>query len=110
MGINMFEIELFELEPGHEPFNDFLDAIKSYDDRARIQARLDRVEKGNLGDYVSVGDGVYELRFFFGPGYRVYFGIEAKKIILLLCGGDKRSQKKDIKQAKNYWQFYKEAK
>lgn len=63
---------------------------------------------GNLGDHHSVGEGVSELRFSFGPGYRIYYGIEDKKIILLLCGGDKSTQKRDIKKAIQYWKDYKE--
>ncbi len=66
-------------------------------------SRLDRIEKGNLGDSKSLGKGVFELRFFFGPGYRVYFGVRGTKIIVLLCGGDKHTQKKDIEAAYIYW-------
>ena len=65
--------------------------------------RLTRIEAGNLGDYKSVGDGVQELRFFFGKGYRVYFGFREGKIILLITGGGKDSQTKDIKKAKAIW-------
>ena len=70
----------------------------------RIQARLDRVEKGNFGDHRPVGEGVWELRFDFGSGYRIYFVEEGDVIVILLCGGDKSSQVKDIKTAKIYWQ------
>lgn len=60
---------------------------------------------GNLGDFKSVGNGVYELRFDFGPGYRIYFGFDKKKnkLIILLAGGSKRTQVKDITKAKQYW-------
>ncbi|MDC0980398.1 type II toxin-antitoxin system RelE/ParE family toxin [Bdellovibrionales bacterium] len=68
--------------------------------KARIQARVLRFAQGNLGDSKSVGDGVFEARFFFGPGYRLYFGVIDGKIVLLLCGGDKSSQKRDISKAK----------
>jgi putative addiction module killer protein len=67
--------------------------------KARIQARLFRVEL----DSKSVGDGVFELRIHFGPGYRIYFGKEKGEIILLLIGGDKSTQKADIKHAKDLW-------
>ncbi|MBW1649468.1 MAG: hypothetical protein JRJ44_02085 [Deltaproteobacteria bacterium] len=66
---------------------------------------MDRVETGNMSNYTSIGGDVYELRFYFGPGYRVYYG-ETAGIILLLCGGDKPSQKKDIKKAKTYWKKF----
>lgn len=73
---------------------------------ARIVARLDRIACGNLGDTKSVGDGVSEIRFPFGSGYRVYFSRDRNKIIILLCGGDKGSQRKDIRAAKNYLNDY----
>ena len=69
--------------------------------RKRIAARLLRMEDGNLGDYALVGDGVFELRLHFGPGYRLYFVFEGQTVIILLCGGDKDSQDRDIVQAKN---------
>jgi putative addiction module killer protein len=74
--------------------------------RKRILARIARLEQGNYGDCESVGEGVSELRLFFGPGYRVYFGEDANSVVVLLCGGDKGSQNQDIKQAKVYWQEY----
>jgi len=74
-------------------------------DRARILARMDRAETGNMGDHRSVGGDVYEFRFYFGPGYRVYYG-ESGSTVLLLCGGDKSSQKKDVKKAKMYWREF----
>jgi len=74
-------------------------------DRARILVRMDRVEIGNKGDYRSVGNDIYELRFHFGRGYRVYYG-EIDNMILLLCGGDKSSQKQDVKKAKAYWKAF----
>ena len=71
-------------------------------------SRLDRLKEGNFGDHKAVGEGVYELRFFFGSGYRVYFGKSGDKLILLLCGGNKSSQQRDIKKAKHYWNDYQE--
>jgi putative addiction module killer protein len=71
--------------------------------KAKIQARLFRVELGNLGDHKSVGNGVFELRIQFGPGFRIYFGKEKGEIILLLIAGNKSSQHSDIKRAKNLW-------
>ena len=70
---------------------------------ARIYARLTRIEVGNFGDYKSVGNGVMELRFTFGAGIRIYFGHEGDKIVVLLTGGDKSSQEKDIQLAHEYW-------
>ena len=72
------------------------------DDRARahILKRLDRAHAGNLGDVAPVGDGVSEMRIFYGPGYRVYFLSRGLELIVLLCGGDKSTQDADIREAK----------
>lgn len=75
--------------------------------RAKIRTRLDRVEEGNLGDCEPVGEGVFELRIDYGSGYRLYFGQDKKIIIILLQGGDKSTQGKDIEKAKQYWKNYK---
>lgn len=92
---------------GSAPFNDWLEALKDRKARAIVRTRINRVRLGNLSDCKSVGEGVSELRIKFGAGYRVYFGQEGDTIIILLSGGDKSSQDKDIKQAKTYWQDYK---
>lgn len=84
-----------------EIFTKWFDNLKDRKARARIQARIDRVEIGNLGDVSPVGDGVSELRIFYGPGYRVYFVQRNSIIVILLSGGDKSSQKSDIAKAKN---------
>lgn len=69
-----------------------------------------RIANGNFGDCKSVKDGVCELRMAFGPGYRAYYAIDGKTIVLLLIGGDKRSQRADIVKAKRYWQDYQKRK
>jgi putative addiction module killer protein len=74
--------------------------------RARIAARVARFEAGNLGDAKVLGDGLWEARFMFGPGYRLYFGVHKGKLILLLLGGDKSSQRSDIAAAKRYWREF----
>ncbi len=88
---------------GNEPFTEWLNGLRDVKGRKRISIRLRRLEQGNYGDCQPVGEGVLELRMFFGPGYRVYFGEEGDTIVFLLCGGDKSSQKKDIETAKAYW-------
>jgi putative addiction module killer protein len=77
--------------------------------RARILTRLDQLERGLLGDWKSVGEGVYELRIEYGPGYRVYYAKEGNIVILLLCGGDKSTQQEDITRARRYWIDYQQA-
>ena len=74
--------------------------LKDRKAKARIQARIDRVELGHFGDVASVGDGVNELRIFYGPGYRVYFIQRNMVVVILLSGGDKGSQQADIAKAK----------
>lgn len=76
---------------------------------AVIRARINRLELGNFGDCKSVGAGVLELRVSFGPGYRVYFGRDGNTVVVLLYGGDKGSQTRDILKAKLFWKEYKDA-
>ena len=73
---------------------------------AQISQRINRVRMGNLGVYAPVGEEVYELKIDHGPGYRVYFGQDDGAIVLLLCGGDKSTQRADIQRAKTYWKTY----
>ena len=75
--------------------------IKDRIGKAKIISRLQRLELGNAGDHASVGDGVSELRVHSGPGYRVYYRQTEKTIIVILCGGDKSTQDRDIKRAKD---------
>lgn len=74
--------------------------LKDRAGRFRIQARIDRLELGNLGDFKSVGSGVFELRVDHGPGYRIYLARRGDELVILLCGGDKSSQSRDIEKAK----------
>lgn len=84
-----------------EEFMKWLKRLKDIDARARINVRLKRIAlTENLGDTKPVGDGVYELRIDYGPGYRVYYSQRGKEILLLLIGGNKSSQQKDIEKAK----------
>ena len=101
------ELEVYLREDGRAPFLDWLNALRDTRGRAKIRTRLDRVRLGNFGDCASIGDGVEELRIDFGPGYRVYFGQVRSEVVLLLCGGDKSTQAKDVQEAKIYWKNYK---
>ena len=89
-----------------EPFTEWLYGLRDAAGRRRILARLSRLEQGNFGDCSPIGEGLSELRMFFGSGYRVYFGEHGNCLVVLLCGGDKSTQSKDIKQAKAYWKEY----
>lgn len=81
-------------------FAKWFDGLKDRRAKARIQARIDRVEMGNFGDVEPVGESISELRIFYGPGYRVYFTQRDSVIVILLCGGDKSSQQAGIARAK----------
>lgn len=100
------ELRIYRTVDGRLPFGEWLASLHDERARARILVRLDRVSLGNFGDCRSVGEGVQELRIDYGPGYRVYFGQHGSTIVLLLCGGDKDSQAKDIDLAKHYWKEY----
>ena len=80
-------------------FIDWLTRLRDVSARARIAKRIDRIAQGNFGDAKSVGNGVSELRFTFGPGYRVYYTRRGDVVVILLCGGDKASQSRDIERA-----------
>jgi len=80
-------------------FVQWLDGLRDIQARARIQARIERLTVGNPGDVKPVGEGVSELRINYGPGYRVYFKKRGRELIILLAGGDKNTQAKDIKAA-----------
>ena len=93
---------------GKSPFRQWLDGL-DVKTRARIQARVLRFSTGNLGDHKGVGHGVSEARVMFGPGYRIYFGRHGRALIVLLMGGDKASQVRDISTAQAHWKDYQEA-
>lgn len=101
------EIKAYRMQNGYVPFTEWFDSIRDKRAQTRIEARLILLESGNFGDYRSVG-GVFELRIHVGAGYRVYFGEVDRTIVLLLCGGDKSSQTRDIARAKTFWREYKE--
>ena len=81
-------------------FTAWLDNVKDERAAARIVTRIRRMEIGNAGDVRPVGEGVSEIRIDYGPGYRVYFTRRGRTLVILLCGGDKKSQRKDIARAK----------
>lgn len=100
------EIRHYVTASGRDLFQEWLDDLGDLKGRVIIQRRIDRILKGNLGDHKFCEDGVWELRIDFGPGYRVYYAQDAATTVLLLCGGSKRSQSADIKQAVRYWLDY----
>jgi putative addiction module killer protein len=100
------EIRRYKTPDGKVPFGESLDSARDRNIKARIKSRFDRVQQGNLGDIKSVGEGVFELRINYGPGYRVYFGQVGLTIVVILVAGDKSTQEQDIRQAIVYWEDY----
>ncbi len=97
---------IYQDPTGHEPFTEWLEDLRDPQTRRRILTRLRRVAQGNLGDVKALKNGIFELRLQFGPGYRIYLGEDGNTIVVLLLGGDKSSQHKDIELAKMYWMEY----
>ncbi|HEY6874389.1 MAG TPA: type II toxin-antitoxin system RelE/ParE family toxin [Geobacteraceae bacterium] len=103
-----YRIEYYQDAGGGVPFRDWLDGLRDVAAVARIRIRLNRVRLGNFGVIRALGDGVSELKIDHGPGYRVYYAMCGKTVVLLLVGGDKSSQRRDIAAAKRYWREYQE--
>lgn len=91
-------------EQDKSPYAEWLASLRDARAKAKIIMQVDRMELGLFGDVESIGDGLSELKIHYGPGYRVYYGKEEEHSYLLLCGGNKSTQSKDIKRAKTYWQ------
>ncbi|RPI99461.1 MAG: type II toxin-antitoxin system RelE/ParE family toxin [Deltaproteobacteria bacterium] len=98
-----YTIEYYLTEKGRKPFKEWLDGLKDIRARQKVRIRLERVRLGSLGKNRSVGQGVFELKIDYGPGYRVYYALDEKTVVLLLLGGGKSSQGKDILLAREYW-------
>ena len=100
----MVQVRKYQMPDGVVPFDKWMNGLRDVRAKAKILTRLNRLELDLDGDWKSVGGGVFELRVSEGQGYRVYFALESGSLVLLLCVGDKRSQRRDIQQAKSYWQ------
>lgn len=101
----MLKIEHYITSNGRSPFDEWLSTLDVLT-RTRIRVKIERVALGQTRDLKSVGDQVFEIKLNFGSGYRVYFGRVQGVMILLLLGGDKGTQKRDILKAKEYWREY----
>jgi putative addiction module killer protein len=99
-------IKTYVRSNGKSPFEDWISDLKDKSAKAKIFTRIDRIRFGNFGDCKSVGAGVFELRIHIGPGYRIYFGVVGAEVVLLLLGGDKSSQSRDIQTAQKYWKEF----
>lgn len=103
----MIEIRRYKTDNNSEPVTEWLGSLKDKQARARIEVRLARLTAGNFGDCKPLRDSVWELKIDWGSGYRVYYGQVGKAIVLLLCGGDKRTQDADIERAVDYFKDFK---
>jgi len=106
----MFEVKHYIADDGHDVFEDWRDRVKDRKARIAIDRRIYRAELGNFGDHKPCRDGVWELRIDVRQGYRVYYAIAGQTMILLLCGGIKRSQDADISKACEYWKDWQHSK
>jgi putative addiction module killer protein len=105
----MPEIRYYVTDDGEEPFADWF-ADLEVAARAKVTRAVARLEQSNFSNVKSVGEGVLEFRIDFGPGYRVYFGRDGEALVILLTGGTKKRQQRDIDAAHAYWQDYKQSK
>ncbi len=101
----MLIVREFLTPRGRSPYREWFSSL-DVAERGRVQARMLRFELGNFGDHRLVGKGVWEARLMFGPGYRVYFARQGDSIVVLLAGGDKKTQASDIALAQEYWFDY----
>jgi putative addiction module killer protein len=102
------EIRYYVTRAGVNAVDLWIRGLRNEPSEARIYARIERLRNGNPGDSKSLGGGLFELRIDVGPGYRIYYAAVGKACVLLLCGGDKRSQSADIRRAREYLIDYRE--
>lgn len=100
----MYQIKHYVTADQQDVFAHWLRKLKDMTAKVAIARRANRIEQGNFGDHKFCRDGVWELRVDVGAGYRVYYAVEGQQVVLLLCGGDKRTQDADITRACEFWQ------
>jgi putative addiction module killer protein len=105
----MNEVVEYVRSNGHCPFSQWFENLDDHA-AAKVSTAINRMQAGNLGDHKSVGEGVLERRINYGPGYRIYFGRDGKKLVILLGGGTKARQNTDVRKAQDTWAEYKATK
>jgi putative addiction module killer protein len=103
-----YSLKIYGTPNGDEPLTEWLNGLKDQKARIAIRMRLGRMQLGNFGCCKTVGEGVSEMKIDLGPGYRIYYGMIGRMVVLLLCGGDKGTQNKDIRRALDYFKDYKQ--
>jgi putative addiction module killer protein len=106
--LSEIDVHLYATRDGRVPFNEWLDSLNDSAAQQRVDTRLGRIRGGNLGDHRSVGGGILELRLDFGPGYRIYFTRRGRNVVILLAGGEKHRQERDLQRAREYLEDLKE--
>lgn len=101
----MIEVVHYVTENGNDAFGEWL-SKQDANVIARVERRIDRIRRGNFGDHKGLGSGISELRVDYGPGYRVYYGRDGQDVVILLAGGTKRRQDRDIERARTCWEDY----
>jgi len=106
MEVKSKKLQKFVMQNGRCPFDEWLDSLNDKRTQAVVSVRLNRIVQGNYGLCRKLGGGIQELKIDFGAGLRVYFAEDDNTIVVLLCGGDKSTQSKDILNARDYWADY----
>lgn len=107
--VTPIQVEFLKLEDGAKPCAVWIRSLTDLKARAAVVARISRLEQGNLGSCRSLGEGLGELKIDVGPGYRVYYGLQGATLVIILTGGDKGSQARDITEARRLWREWKKA-
>jgi putative addiction module killer protein len=108
MDLHEIDIGLYATRDGRVPFDEWLDSLNDSVAQQRVDTCLGRIRGGNLGDRKSLGGGLLEFHLDFGPGYRIYFTSQGRRVVILLVGGEKRGQDRDVQRAKEYLEDWKE--
>ncbi len=107
MEVREREVRQYTTLDGRKPFEEWAESIRDTKTHTKVLGRISRVRRGNLGDHQHLDGGLYELKIDYGAGYRIYFGEVNRRKILLLWGGSKRTQSRDIQRARGYWEEFK---
>jgi len=104
--MNAVTVLYYQTASSLKPYREWLDALDDLKGKSIIRSRINRLRRGLFGNMRSVGGGVFELKIYFGPGYRIYCIHDGPSLVILLCGGDKKSQARDIMLAQDYARDY----